>query len=108
MSYRFKNPSQVPPGGIQFEQREIGWVAPFPLSENVAVLAARVRQLRLNNPVLSRLQLPTDIRTIKAEIIEYNCVRNPKVCIDTEARAIAMSQQAVIPNFPQAKGCCGA
>lgn len=80
-STRFKTPNAVPPGGIQFRQMEIGWKAPLPLSEDVPKLAYRIQQLRINNPTLARLHLPTNLELIKQEIIDYNCGLHPEQCI---------------------------
>lgn len=101
---RLKYPSQMPPGGYQFRQIEIGWKAPFPMSEGIDVLAARIRNLRLNNPVLVRLQLPTNEAIIKEEIISFLCALHPEVCI---------SEQQVEQSFRRVTGpakavsCCG-
>lgn len=102
--YRLRNPSQMPPGGWQFEQREIGWRAPHPLSETPLVLAARVRQLRLNNPVLIRLRLPTDIQLILLEIIAFNCGRNPQCCVQTGPQALEVGRKVAAKARTS---CCG-
>lgn len=100
---RLKNPSQFPPGGFQFKQPEIGWEAPNPISEGVDVLASRVRQLRLNNDVLKRLNLPTSTAVIQQEIVDFICAQNPKLCV---TMGDGQGQSANTPQ-PRGSGCCG-
>lgn len=94
----------MPPGGYQFRQIEIGWKAPYPMSEGIDALASRVRQLRLHNPVLVRLQLPTDEAIIRDEIITYLCAIHPEVCLDQQQ--VEQSFRRVSVPAESAK-CCG-
>lgn len=102
-SLRLKHPGQFPPGGFQFRQPEIGWTAPNPLSENMEVLAARIRQLRLNNDVLKRANLPTETWLIKQEIVDYLCAQNPKLCVVVSDGAVSSAST----QEPQPASCCG-
>jgi hypothetical protein len=104
---RFKNPSMMPPGGYQFRQIEIGWRAPNPMSEGLDVLVDRVWNLRMNNPVLVRLQLPTDKRLIRDEIIAFNCAMHPNACVDQEAAARSLQPASRTSHVERHVGCCG-
>lgn len=102
---RFRT-GDLPPGGIQFWQPEIRWRAPMPLSEGVDVLSYRVRELRKLNPVLSKLHLPLGLETIRREIIEFNCARNPSWCYEA-GQAVAVESLVPHGTTSPVRSCCG-
>jgi len=94
----------MPPGGYQFRQIEIGWKAPYPLSEGLDALATRISRLRSQNPVLSRLQLPTNEAIIRDEILSYLYAIHPEVFISEQEVELSF-RRVTGPAKPVA--CCG-
>lgn len=95
----FDNLNQVPPGGWEFYQPEIGWHAPNPVQDGFWTLVNKIVALRKNNP---RFNLPTNPEIVALEVQRFNCPKVPKRC-----RSSQPEENGRVVETKRRKGCSG-